>query len=72
MAVADDLKALLKSPEAQAALKEIAADEHAEANKPAEYYVHLADGNVVTMKDEESSGSHVDGIQVIARYLVGA
>jgi hypothetical protein len=46
----------------------------AEADKPKEYYVHMADGNVVTLSQEESdaTGSHYDGIAVVNRYQVGA
>jgi hypothetical protein len=42
--------------------------------KPREYYVHLADGNVVTLSEEDSdaTGTHYDGIAVIGRYEVGA
>lgn len=42
------------------------------ANKPTEFYVHLADGTTQVLSEEESAASHVDGVQVIARYLVGA
>jgi len=71
MSINDELKALLTSPEAQAALKEIQAEKDAEANRPPEFYVHLADGQVLTLSAEEAEASHVDGIQVIARYQVG-
>lgn len=36
-----------------------------------EYYVHLADGNVVKLAESEIS-SHISGVAVIAKYLVGA
>lgn len=71
MAVTDELKALLQSPEAVAALKEIQAEAEAEANKPPEFYVHLANGEVVTLAPPESDQSHVNGVQVVARYQVG-
>jgi len=72
MALNEELRALLSSPEAQAALAEIQAEKDAEANKPPEFYVHLANGNVKVLSAEESEASHVDGIQVIARYQVGS
>lgn len=71
MAVTDELKALLNSPEAQAALKEMADEAAAEANKPPEWYVHLADGSVHVLSGSDAESSHIDGIQVIARYQVG-
>jgi hypothetical protein len=37
-----------------------------------EYYVHLADGNVVTLPAADASNSHVDGVAVIGKYQVGA
>jgi hypothetical protein len=46
---------------------------NAEAAKPAEYYVHLADGQVVQLDESAlaEAGSHVNGVQVIASYRVG-
>jgi hypothetical protein len=45
----------------------------AEADRPREYYVHLADGNTVVLGQEalDSAGSHYEGIQIIATYTVG-
>lgn len=45
-----------------------------EPAKPVEYYVHLANGDVVTLDQEavDQAGSHYDGIEVIAKYQVGA
>jgi hypothetical protein len=50
------------------------ASEAAQAASAPEFYVHLADGNVVKLSQEDSdaAGSHYDGIAVIARYQVGA
>jgi hypothetical protein len=36
-----------------------------------EYWVHLADGEVKKLAESEIS-SHIDGVAVIAKYLVGA
>jgi C4-dicarboxylate-specific signal transduction histidine kinase len=36
-----------------------------------EYWVHLADGQTLKMAESELS-SHVGGIAVVAKYLVGA
>jgi hypothetical protein len=41
------------------------------ADAEVEYYVHLADGKVVTMPQNEVA-SHVDGVQVIGKYRIGA
>lgn len=71
MPLNDELRALLTSPEAQAALAEIQAEKDAEANKPPEFYVHLANGDVKTLPEQEANASHVGGIQVIGRYQVG-
>lgn len=71
MELTDELRTLLRSPEAQAALKQIQAEAEAEANKPPEFYVHLANGEVKVMAPPESEASHVDGVQVVARYQVG-
>lgn len=71
MALNDELRALLTSPEAQAALKELQAEQEAEANKPPQFYVHLANGDVKVLESPESEASHVDGVQVIGRYQVG-
>jgi hypothetical protein len=62
-AVADakaDLGAVAATPEVQ------------DAEKALEYYVHLADGNVITLPAAEASNSHVDGVAVIGKYQVGA
>ncbi len=50
------------------------AREAAEAAGAPEFYLWLADGNVVTLSQEDSdaAGSHVDGVAVVARYQVGA
>jgi hypothetical protein len=62
-AVADvkaDLTAASSTPEVQ------------DAEKVLEYYVHLADGNIVTLPAALASNSHVDGVAVIGKYQVGA
>jgi hypothetical protein len=48
-----------------------AAEEPAEASR---YYVHLADGSVVVLDQDEAdeTGTHHDGIAVIGKYKVGA
>jgi hypothetical protein len=71
MALMDELKTLLQSPEAQAALKELQDEAIAEAKKPPQFYVHLANGDVVTLEPPESESSHHNGVQIIARYQVG-
>ena len=44
------------------------------AEETPEFYVHLADGNVVKLSDADlaAAGSHYDGIAVVASYRVGA
>lgn len=42
-----------------------------DVEKAVEYYVHLADGNVVTLPADKVD-SHVDGVAVIGKYQVGA
>jgi len=42
-----------------------------EAAKPPTFYVHTADGKVHVLSQEDSEASHVEGVQVIARYQVG-
>ena len=36
-----------------------------------EFYVHLADGNVVTLPEDQANTSHVNGVAIIGKYLVG-
>jgi redox-sensitive bicupin YhaK (pirin superfamily) len=45
----------------------------AEAEQPKEtrYYVHLADGRVEVLGEEEASQSHYEGVKVIDKYQVG-
>ena len=62
-------------PQYEAFLKwQAAQSAEEEAAKPKEYYVHLADGNVVQLsqEDADNAGTHYDGVQVIAKYEVGA
>lgn len=54
-----DVSAASSTPEVQDAVKAI------------EYYVHLADGNVVTLPADQAAQSHVDGVAVIGKYQVG-
>lgn len=54
-----------KAQQAQAAQAEEAA------NQPAQYYVHLADGRVEVLGEEEASQSHYNGVRVIDKYQVG-
>lgn len=51
-----------------------ARDAAEQAARPRQYYVHLADGQVVTLGQDElnAAGSHVNGIAVTATYEVGA
>jgi hypothetical protein len=80
-----DLEAKLTSPTAPAALAadaqyqaflawQAAQDAANAPAKPVEYYVWLASGKIVTLSDADlvSAGSHVDGVEIVARYLVGA
>jgi hypothetical protein len=57
-------------PEYQAFLAAKKAE--ADASQPKEYYVHLANGSVLTLPEDDSAISHIEGVEVIARYLVGA
>jgi len=43
-----------------------------DAVKAIEYYVHLADGNVVKLPADQAATTHVDGVAVIGKYQVGA
>ena len=56
------------------AYRKAKADAEASAPGPPEYWVHLADGQVITAgeDDEGFADSHVSGVQVIGRYQVGA
>lgn len=38
---------------------------------PVQYYVHLADGRVEVLGEEEASQSHYEGVRIIDKYLVG-
>jgi hypothetical protein len=58
-----DVKADITGVEAQPVVQD--------AVKAVEYYVHLADGNVVTLPADQID-SHVDGVAVIGKYQVGA
>lgn len=51
-----------------------AQDAAKQSVQPIEYYVHLADGSTVQMAADAlaAAGSHVDGVQIIAQYQVGA
>lgn len=51
-----------KAAQAQAAQAE---------NKPVQYYVHLADGRVEVLGEEEASQSHYEGVRIIDKYQVG-
>ena len=44
------------------------------AEETPEFYVHLADGNVVKLSDDDlaAAGSHYDGIAIVNSYRVGA
>jgi hypothetical protein len=55
------IKELFSAPAAP-----VAAEPVAPVPPPAEYYIHLADGRVVTSGDSQSS--HIDGVAVIGRY----
>lgn len=60
-------------PQYQAFLAWQAAQEaaqHAET-APAQFYVHLADGRVEVLGEEEANQSHYDGVRVIDKYQVG-
>lgn len=38
---------------------------------PIQYYVHLADGRVEVLGEEEAGQSHYEGVRVIDKYQVG-
>ncbi len=69
-----DLKASSLEYEEFLAYRSAKADAEASAPGPPEYWVHLADGQVITAgeDDEGFADSHVGGVQVIGRYQVGA
>jgi hypothetical protein len=62
-AAVDAIKGDVKAVQATPAVEDVEA--------AVEDYVHLADGNVVTMPQGEV-GTHVDGVAVIGKYQVGA
>jgi hypothetical protein len=72
---AEDLKQLGefiegKVSEAVKAKSDASSTPETEQAKPEEWYVHLADGQVVILPADEVSTSY-DGIQVIGKYRVG-
>lgn len=59
-----DVKSDVAAVEAQPAVQD--------AEKAVEYYIHLADGNVVTLPADQAESSHVNGVAVIGKYQVGS